>query len=105
MALCLLNHFYFQNAEATFTFMLVDLSLAMVLHFSEKEFKKRRETKQMEATKKNDELHEKKKTTDRAMKTQSLDKKRNEHNNRANYKTHEKRSHRPPKHNIQQPSK
>ncbi len=85
--------------------MLVDLSLALVLHYSEKEFQKRKKTKQMEAMKKNDELHEKKKTTDRAMKSRNRDLKRNGQNSRGNYKTHEKRNHNPAQHHIQQPTK
>ena len=85
--------------------MAVDCVVALILHFVHRVFESRKELKKLEAIKKNDELHEKKKTADRAFKTSERDKKRNVHNNRGNYKTHEKRNHNPTHHHIQQPSK
>ena len=85
--------------------MVVDFSLTVILEFVRKNAQKRREIEKVELMKKNDELHEKEKANNRGLKISDRDRKRNEHNNRGNYKTHEKRSHHPPQHNIQQPRK
>eukprot|EP01083_Nonionella_stella_P094769 266003_1 len=105
MALCLLNHFYLNNDEAKVPFLIADVAVVLILQLVRKDFNVKTEIEKTGAIKKNDELNEKKKSTDRALKKKSMDQKRSEQNNRGNYKTHEKRSHHPPKHNIQQPSK
>ena len=105
MALSILNHFYFHNEEAKTTFLIVDVTFALILHFVRKDVEKRRETEKLGLMKKNDELHEQKKADERALKSNEREKKRYEQNNRGNYKTHEKRNHHPPQHHIQQPKK
>jgi len=87
------------------TFLIVDVTFALILHFVRKDVEKRRETEKLGLMKKNDELHEQKKADERALKSNEREKKRYEQNNRGNYKTHEKRNHHPPQHHIQQPKK
>lgn len=95
-------------AHNRITFLIVDLACAFILHLVRQDIDKRKEIQKMEAIKKNDELHELKKADDRALKSSNMDRDRKgraQHNSRGSYKTHEKRNHNPPQHNIQQPMK
>lgn len=105
MALCLINHFFWENEEAKTPFMIVDTAIILLLHFIRKNVKEAEKKVQIGSAKKHEELHQKQKTTDRALKNRDFDKKKKDRNNGLNYKVHEKRTHHKQTRTIQQPSK
>ncbi len=87
--------------------MAIDLAIASIFLYVSRTFEDKT-TKLIEAKKKNDEIHEQEnKANHQGMKSHTLKKQRvdKQRNSKGYYKTHEKRSHHPPQHNIQQPSK
>mmetsp|Transcript_10803 Transcript_10803/g.12771 ORF Transcript_10803/g.12771 Transcript_10803/m.12771 type:complete len:108 (-) Transcript_10803:249-572(-) len=105
MALFLLNQFYWENEEAKIPSLIIDLSLIITLHFVASNFLKNKKLTEMETAKKINDMNQLKKEDNRA--TKSSNRNYQKQNNKLNndYKTHEKRSHHVPNHNIHQPAK